>query len=79
MNAGPTETKLSLASFLGELALNNDVKVIVARTVGSSLINIMRSGNIQAREAALKALNQISSCEASAKVLIEAGILSPLV
>ncbi|KAK0577351.1 hypothetical protein LWI29_031767 [Acer saccharum] len=76
---GPTETKLSLASFLGELALNNDVKVIVARTVGSSLINIMRSGNIQAREAALKALNQISSCEASAKVLIEAGILPPLV
>ncbi|KAI9200956.1 hypothetical protein LWI28_015688 [Acer negundo] len=76
---GPTETKLSLASFLGELALNNDVKVIVARTVGSSLINIMKSGNIQAREAALKALNQISSCEASAKVLIEAGILPPLV
>ncbi|KAK3232016.1 hypothetical protein Dsin_003897 [Dipteronia sinensis] len=76
---GPTETKLSLASFLGELALNNDVKVLVARTVGSSLINIMKSGNIQAREAALKALNQISSCEASAKVLIEAGILPPLV
>ncbi|KAK4853026.1 hypothetical protein QYF36_002508 [Acer negundo] len=73
------ETKLSLASFLGELALNNDVKVIVAKTVGSSLINIMKNGNIQAREAALKALNQISSCEASAKVLIEAGILPPLV
>ncbi|KAL0313879.1 UNVERIFIED_CONTAM: U-box domain-containing protein 43 [Sesamum angustifolium] len=31
------------------------------------------------REAALKALNQISSDEASAKVLIEAGILPPLV
>ncbi|KAH7567003.1 hypothetical protein ACOSP7_011307 [Xanthoceras sorbifolium] len=76
---GPPETKLSLASFLGELALNNDVKVLVARTVGTSLINIMRSGNIQAREAALKALNQISSFEASAKVLIEAGILPPLV
>ncbi|KAA8537393.1 hypothetical protein F0562_026920 [Nyssa sinensis] len=76
---GPPETKLSMASYLGELALNNDVKVVVARTVGSSLINIMRSGNIQCREAALKALNQISSCEASAKVLIEAGILPPLV
>uniref|UniRef100_A0A5B7BXY1 RING-type E3 ubiquitin transferase n=1 Tax=Davidia involucrata TaxID=16924 RepID=A0A5B7BXY1_DAVIN len=76
---GPPETKLSMASYLGELVLNNDVKVFVARTVGSSLINIMRSGNMQSREAALKALNQISSCEASAKVLIEAGILSPLV
>ncbi|XP_052202303.1 U-box domain-containing protein 44 [Diospyros lotus] len=76
---GPPETKLLMASYLGELVLNNDVKVFVARTVGSSLIDIMGSGNIQSREAALKALNQISSCEASAKVLIEAGILPPLV
>ncbi|KAJ1427408.1 Zinc finger, RING/FYVE/PHD-type [Sesbania bispinosa] len=76
---GPPETKLSMAGFLGELALNNDVKVIVARTAGPSLINIMKSGNLQSREAALKALNQISSCDPSAKVLIEAGILSPLV
>ncbi|KAI4317042.1 hypothetical protein L6164_024953 [Bauhinia variegata] len=76
---GPPEIKLSMAGYLGELALNNDVKVLVARTVGSSLIDIMKSGNLQSREAALKALNQISSCESSAKVLIEAGILSPLV
>ncbi|XP_065880946.1 U-box domain-containing protein 44 [Euphorbia lathyris] len=76
---GPPETKLAMASYLGELVLNNDVKVLVARTVGSSLIDIMRSGNIQSKEAALKALNQISSCEQSAKVLIEAGILPPLV
>ncbi|KAK2988218.1 hypothetical protein RJ640_020700, partial [Escallonia rubra] len=76
---GPPETKLSMASYLGELALNNEVKVFVARTVGSSLINIMRSGNMQSREAALKALNQISSCEASAEILLEAGILPPLV
>ncbi|MCI20332.1 U-box domain-containing protein 44-like, partial [Trifolium medium] len=75
----PPETKLSMAGILGELVLDNDVKVLVARTVGSSLINIMKSGNMQSREAALKALNQISSCEPSAKVLIEAGILSPLV
>ncbi|KAJ1397579.1 Zinc finger, RING/FYVE/PHD-type [Sesbania bispinosa] len=76
---GPPETKLSMAGILGELVLNNDVKVIVARTAGPSLINIMKSGNLQSREAALKALNQISSCDPSAKVLIEAGILSPLV
>ncbi|XP_057436787.1 U-box domain-containing protein 43 isoform X2 [Lotus japonicus] len=75
---GSPETKLSMAGYLGDLVLNNDVKVFVAKTVGSSLINIMKSGNMQSREAALKALNQIS-CEPSAKVLIEAGILSPLV
>ncbi|KAL2346169.1 hypothetical protein Fmac_000169 [Flemingia macrophylla] len=76
---GPPETKLSMAAYLGELVLNNDVKVLVAGAVGSSLINIMKSGNMQSREAALRALNQISSCEQSAKILIEAGILSPLV
>ncbi|KAL8088440.1 U-box domain-containing protein 44-like [Apium graveolens] len=76
---GPPETKLSMAVYLGELVLNNDMKLFVAKTVGSSLINLMRVGNMPSREAALKALNQISSFEASAKVLIEAGILSPLV
>ncbi|KAH0974465.1 hypothetical protein GBA52_016364 [Prunus armeniaca] len=76
---GPPETKLSMSNFLGELVLDNDIKVLVAKSVGSSLINILRSGNMQSREAALKALNQISSCEASAKVLIEAGILPSLV
>lgn len=76
---GPPETKLSMAAYLGELVLNNDVKVVVAKTVGSSLINIMKSGSIQGREAALKALNQISCYEASAEVLIRAGILPPLV
>lgn len=68
-----------MASLLGDLVLNNDVKVLVARTAGLSLINIMKSGNAQSREAALKALNQVSSYEASAKILIEAGILPPLV
>ncbi|KAL2232122.1 U-box domain-containing protein 44 [Sesamum indicum] len=76
---GSPDTKLSMASFLGELVLNNDVKVFVATTVGFSLINLMKSNNMPSREAALKALNQISSDEASAKVLIEAGILPPLV
>lgn len=79
IDAGPPETKLAMASFLGELVLSNDVKVFVAKRVGSSLVDVMRSGNMQAREATLKALNQISSCEASAKVLVEIGILPPLV
>ena len=68
-----------MASFLGELSLNNDVKVQVAKTVGSSLVNLMKRDDIQSRETSLKALNQISSYDASAKVLIEAGILPPLV
>ncbi|XP_076947902.1 U-box domain-containing protein 44-like [Bidens hawaiensis] len=76
---GSPEIKVSMASYLGDLALSNDVKAHVATTVGSSLINLMKSNNMQSREAALKALNQVSSCEASAKVLVNEGILSPLV
>lgn len=76
---GSAETKLSMAVYLGELVLNNDVKVFVAKTVGSSLIDLIKVGDMQSREAALKALNQISSFEASAKVLIDEGVLPPLV
>ncbi|KAI3459946.1 hypothetical protein Pfo_016609 [Paulownia fortunei] len=76
---GSPETKLSMAAHLGELVLNNDVKVFVARTAGFSLVKLMKHNNMQSREAALKALNQISSDEASAKVLIDVGILPPLV
>ncbi|KAG9151516.1 hypothetical protein Leryth_023489 [Lithospermum erythrorhizon] len=76
---GSPDTKLSMAAFLGDLVLNNDVKVVVAKRVGLTLIDIMKTGNIQSREAALKALNQISSYDESAKILVEAGILPPLV
>ncbi|CAM8917319.1 unnamed protein product [Rhodiola kirilowii] len=76
---GSPETKLSMTAYLGELVISNEVKVLVARTVGLSLINILKSGNMKSREAALKSINQISSYETSARLLIEAGILPPLV
>lgn len=76
---GSLDTQLSMAAYVGELVLTNDVKVFVAQTAGSALVNIMKSGNREAREAALKALNQISSYDVSAKILIEAGILPPLI
>ncbi|XP_042436559.1 U-box domain-containing protein 44-like isoform X2 [Zingiber officinale] len=79
LNPRSPETQLSMIAYLGELVLSNDVKVLVAQTAGSILVNVMKSGSKQARETALKALNQISSYETSAKILIHAGILPPLV
>ncbi|CAM0950240.1 unnamed protein product [Alopecurus aequalis] len=76
---GSPDTQLSMAAYLGEVVLSNDMKALVAQTAGSALVNIMKSGNGEAREAALKALNQISSYDISAKILIEAGILPPLI
>uniref|UniRef100_A0ACD5YJ32 Uncharacterized protein n=1 Tax=Avena sativa TaxID=4498 RepID=A0ACD5YJ32_AVESA len=76
---GSPDTQLSMAAYLGELVLSNDMKALVAQTAGSALVNIMKSRNGEAREAALKALNQISSYDISAKILIKAGILPPLI
>lgn len=76
---GSPDTQLSMAAYLGELVLSNDMKALVAQTAGSALVNIMKNGKGEAREGALKALNQISSYDISAKVLIEAGILPPLI
>lgn len=68
-----------MAEYLGELALANDVKVVVAEQVGALLVSIMKTGSLPAREATLKALREISSNESSAMILLQAGILPPLV
>jgi hypothetical protein len=68
-----------MAEYLGELALANDVKVVVAEQVGALLVSIIKTGGLPAREATLKALREMSSNESSAKILLQAGILPPLV
>ncbi|KAF3331915.1 U-box domain-containing protein 44-like protein [Carex littledalei] len=76
---GTPEVQLSMIECLSELVLANDTKATVASKVGPILIKIMQTGTLQAREATLKALREISSNEASSKALIEAGILPPLI
>ncbi|KAJ1281769.1 hypothetical protein BS78_04G331200 [Paspalum vaginatum] len=77
---GTPQVQLAMAEYLGELALANDVKVVVAEQVGALLVSIMKTGSPPAREATLKALREISSSnESSAKILLQAGILPPLV
>ncbi|TVT97711.1 hypothetical protein EJB05_57031, partial [Eragrostis curvula] len=77
---GTAEVQLAMAEYLGELALANDVKVVVAEQVGALLVSIMKTGSLPAaREATLKALREISSNETSAKILLQGGILPPLV
>lgn len=80
LSEGTPEVQVAMAEYLGELALANDVKVVVAEQVGALLVSIMKTtGSLPAREATLKALREISSNESSAKVLLQAGILPPLV
>ncbi|CAN6279485.1 unnamed protein product [Urochloa humidicola] len=76
---GTPQVQVAMAEYLGELALANDVKAVVAEQVGALLVSIMKTGTLPAREATLKALREISSNESSAKILLQAGILPPLV
>ncbi|PUZ78425.1 hypothetical protein GQ55_1G451500 [Panicum hallii var. hallii] len=78
---GTPQVQLAMAEYLGELALANDVKVVVAEQAGPLLVSIMKStgSSLPAREATLKALREISSNESSARILFQAGILPPLV
>ncbi|KAL6591274.1 hypothetical protein ACP70R_049777 [Stipagrostis hirtigluma subsp. patula] len=77
---GTAEVQVAMAEYLGELTLANDVKVVVAEQVGALLVSIMKSGSLPAREATLKALREISSSnESGARILLDAGILPPLV
>ncbi|KAG8061978.1 hypothetical protein GUJ93_ZPchr0003g17175 [Zizania palustris] len=77
---GDPEMQVAMADYLGELALANDDKAMVAEQAGSLLVGTLRTGGTPEREATLKALKEISSSEASAKLLLQrAGILGPLV
>jgi hypothetical protein len=76
---GTPQVQVAMAEYLGELALANDVKVVVAEQVGELLVSIIKTGSLPAREATLKALREISSNESSARILLRAGILPPLV
>ncbi|KAJ3693366.1 hypothetical protein LUZ60_008846 [Juncus effusus] len=76
---GTQEVQLSMIEYLSELVLANDVKPLVASKVGPILISTMQTGTLQAREATLKALREISSNESSSKTLIQFGLLPPLV
>ncbi|RLN08862.1 U-box domain-containing protein 44-like [Panicum miliaceum] len=78
---GTPQVQLAMAEYLGELALANDVKVVVAEQAGALLVSIIKStaSSLPAREATLKALREISSNESSARILLHAGILPPLV
>ncbi|KAL6911199.1 hypothetical protein ACP4OV_000004 [Aristida adscensionis] len=78
---GSGEVQVAMAEHLAELTLANDVKVVVAEQVGALLVSMMTTsgGGLPAREATLRALREVSSNEASARILLRAGILPPLV
>ncbi|KAI7995849.1 putative U-box domain-containing protein 42 [Camellia lanceoleosa] len=76
---GTEEMKLEMASNLGEIVLGHDSKTQVAERASPALIKMVHSGNSLIRNAAFKALKQISSYHPNSKVLVEAGIVRMIV
>ncbi|XP_066394775.1 U-box domain-containing protein 44-like [Miscanthus floridulus] len=75
---GSPEKQLLMASSLEKIVLSNDLKILVARRVGSLFGCIVEKGNLEAKEVAFKVLEHISANAESAKVLIEENVLLPL-
>jgi Armadillo/beta-catenin-like repeat len=77
-HAGNPEEQSQMALHLKKLLLSNDLKLLMADKAGPTLVKMLGEGDNVAQESSLTALCQISSNEESAEILIEAGILSPL-
>lgn len=74
-NTGTEDTQMEMVSYLGELALEQDMKISVAENASETLIKMVQSGNTMVRKAAFGALVQISSYHANSRALVEAGVV----
>nr|CAD1825322.1 unnamed protein product [Ananas comosus var. bracteatus] len=72
---GTEDTQMEMVSYLGELALEQDMKISIAENASETLIKMVQSGNSMVRKAAFGALVQISSYHANSKALVEAGVV----
>ncbi|KAE8719241.1 putative U-box domain-containing protein 42 [Hibiscus syriacus] len=75
LTEGSKEVQMEMASYMGEIILSNDSKSYVAERASPGLITMVQSGNPIIREAAFKALAQISSHHSNGRILVEAGIV----
>ncbi|XP_047314370.1 putative U-box domain-containing protein 42 [Impatiens glandulifera] len=76
---GTEEMKTEMANYLAEVVLGHESKTVVAEKASPALIKMVQSDNYMTRNAAFKALNQISSYKPNATVLVEAGIVKNMV
>nr|GMD29549.1 putative U-box domain-containing protein 42 [Ipomoea batatas] len=79
LNEGNEETKMEMASYIGEIVLVPDRSTFVAERASPALIKMLHTGNSLSRNAAFKALNQISLHHTNGNILVEAGIIQVMV
>lgn len=76
---GTDEERLELASYLAEITLSKEGKIDAARVAGRSLVKMLDSELLAGKESALKCLSQLSTLVENGMVLVEAGVLQPVV
>lgn len=68
-----------MASYIGEIVLVPDRSTYVAERASPALIKMLHTGNSLSRNAAFKALKQISLYHTNGNILVEAGIIQVMV
>lgn len=76
---GSDAVRLEMASILAELVVSAEGKANAAEIGARPLVGMLRSGVLAGREAALKCLCQLSDLQSNGLILVEAGILGPLI
>ncbi|KAJ8548060.1 hypothetical protein K7X08_021296 [Anisodus acutangulus] len=76
---GSEDMKMEMAQYLGEIVLEPDSIIYVAERASLTLIKMVECGNSLCRNAAFRALQQISSHHSNANTLVEAGLVQIMV
>lgn len=76
--SGDEGVRIEMAEFLAEVSLTTEGKARAAESVTGVLVQMLGSTSPTERSAALRALCSLSSLESNGKLLIEAGVLPPL-
>jgi hypothetical protein len=67
-----------MAEALAGITLTTEGKIRAGEAASRTLVDMLRSSNAPERASALKALRSLSSLETNGRLLMEAGILNPL-
>lgn len=76
--SGPEEVRIEMADDLAHITLTTEGKARAAEAAADVLVQMLGSNSPPERASALRALRSLSSLDSNGDILIEAGVLPPL-
>jgi hypothetical protein len=76
--SGPEEVRIEMADDLAHITLTTEGKARAAEAAADVLVHMLGSNSPPERASALRALRSLSSLDSNGDILIEAGVLPPL-